>query len=99
MNVETKGKAKNIAPEMLSQKFLLSPEYHQYDDWKQLMEQTYDNFNLMVKPDHSGKVHLNFDPRTHKRNPPKGIFPLPNKKRIVLRHNKQLGDERIHNHD
>jgi uncharacterized protein with NRDE domain len=92
-NQKNRQGAKKIEPEMLSQKFLKSPEYHQYDDWRALMEQTYDNFNLMVTPENVSQIHLNFDSRYHKRRAAKGIFPLPNKKRVVLQHKKQLESE------
>jgi hypothetical protein len=32
---------KSIAPELLSSKFLYSGEYHQYNDWQQMMEGTF----------------------------------------------------------
>jgi hypothetical protein len=33
---------KNIHPELLSPKFVKGGEYHQYDDWKKLMQESYD---------------------------------------------------------
>ena len=33
---------KAIEPELISPKFLAHGEYHHYDDWKQLMKETFD---------------------------------------------------------
>ena len=38
---------KKIEPEILSQKFMFTEDYHHYDDWKTMMEETYDQFNLI----------------------------------------------------
>lgn len=47
-----------------------------------MMEETYDQFNLMqVKEEHNT---INFDPAKFKRRVPKGVFPHPNKKRLIL---------------
>lgn len=63
------------------------------------MEETYDQFNLMIKPDHAAHVQLNFNPSSHKRRAAKGIIPLPNKKRVVLQHDQKLASEQITHHD
>jgi hypothetical protein len=46
---DAKGRAgeKRFEPEILSQKFFLTEEYHHYDDWKAMMEGTFDQFNLL----------------------------------------------------
>lgn len=74
---------KDIHPELLSPKFIKNGEYHQYDDWKQMMLEVYDQFNLLeLKPKHEVKV--NYDYADRYRAVPKGIFPLPNRKREVM---------------
>ena len=75
--------AKDIHPELLSQKFLKFGEYHHYDDWKQMMQATYDQFNLLeLKPNLD--VKINYDHADKNRNVPKGIFPRPDHKREVM---------------
>jgi hypothetical protein len=74
---------KNICPELLSEKFLNLGEYHQYDDWKQLMQESYDQFNLLeLKPTHDVKIIRDHADRF--RAVPKGIFPLPDRKREIM---------------
>lgn len=59
-------------------------EYHHYDDWKQMMQETYDQFNLMeINPTHD--VSINYDQADRYRNVPKGIYPRGGFKREVMR--------------
>jgi len=73
---KTANTKKSIEPELLSNRFLSHGSYHHYDDWKQLMEETFDQFNLMELK--SGGITVNHDASDHYRRVPKGIFPLPN---------------------
>lgn len=81
---------KSIVPELLDRNFLTFDDYHQYDDWKQKLEKSFDQFNLLqVSPKTtentpSGPLKLYFDENMHKRRVPLGIFPLPNQKRTIL---------------
>ncbi len=71
---------KAIEPELISSKWQEHGEYHHYGDWKKMMQECFDQFNLMeLKP--AGPNH---DFADHQRRVPKGIFPQPNKKRVVL---------------
>lgn len=40
-------KGKSLVPELLDRSFLVADDYHHYDDWKILLEATYDQFNLL----------------------------------------------------
>jgi len=40
-------KGKSLVPELLDRSFLVADDYHHYDDWKVLLEETYDQFNLL----------------------------------------------------
>lgn len=58
-------------------------EYHHYDDWKALMQESYDQFNLLeLKP--TLEVNMNRDHADRYRSVPKGIFPLGDRKREVM---------------
>ena len=85
---DSKAKAlkKSFEPEILSQKFFLTEEYHHYDDWKAMMEGTYDQFNLLQIPKENSKENpiVYFDSNDFNRRIPKGIFPHPNHKRVIL---------------
>ena len=48
--VKDTGEEKSFAPEILCQKFMMTEDYHHYDDWKQMMEETFDNFNMLMVP-------------------------------------------------
>lgn len=41
---------KNIAPEMIDQKFMWLDDYFHYADWKAQQQSTFDSFNLLVMP-------------------------------------------------
>lgn len=77
---------KSIETELLSQKFFFEEDYHHYDDWKALMESTYDNFNLMQVPKETSKENYKvyFDGNDFNRRIPHGIFPYPSHKRVVM---------------
>lgn len=84
---------KAFEPELLSNKFKQNGEYHQYADWKQMMTECYDQFNLMeLKTSQGSDVKINYDPADHNRKVPKGIFPLPDRKREVMEQPGVLGE-------
>ena len=41
---------KSIEPELLNRSFLWHDEYQHYADWQKLMEETFDNFNMLIMP-------------------------------------------------
>ena len=41
---------KDLVPELLNRTFLWHEEYQHYSDWTALMEETYDNFNMLILP-------------------------------------------------
>lgn len=50
-----------------------------------MMTETYDQFNLMeMKAQQNKDVKVNYDPIDFDRRVPKGIFPLPHRKRDVM---------------
>ncbi len=57
---------KSIYPELLSRKFLNRGDYHQYDDWKQIMQQTYDQFNLMQIQEADSSVNFDLSKQNRK---------------------------------
>ena len=59
-------------------------DYFHYDDWKVKMQDTFDNFNLLVIPNKKQEVKLFFDLDNFKRRIPQGVFPFPNFKRELL---------------
>lgn len=59
---------KSIYSELLSRKFLQRGDYHQYDDWKETMQATFDQFNLMQIKESDSSV--NFDLSKHNRKIP-----------------------------
>lgn len=67
---------------MFNKDFMWHGSYHQYEDWKKLMEDTYDQFNLLQLPDSQQKYF--FDRNFHQRKVPQGIFPFPHFKRTIL---------------
>ena len=88
---------KSIYPELLSRKFLTRGDYHQYDDWRKVMQETYDQFNLLQVQEEDSSV--NFDLSKHKRKIPKGIFPPPSGKRKVLQQVGSETEQKYNNHD
>lgn len=72
---------KNIAPELLNQRFLWVDDYFHYDDWEQNMKEVYDSFNLLVVPRKEGDYKFFFDRQNNMRIVPRGIFPPPGSKR------------------
>lgn len=88
---------KSIYPELLSRKFLTRGDYHHYDDWKQIMQETFDQFNLMQVKESDQSI--NFDLAKNNRKVPKGIFPLPNRKRQVLQRPGLQNTPNFDNHD
>ena len=62
-------------------------DYHHYNDWKDEMQKTYDQFNMLQLPQNKNEIKLYFNEATHKRRVPHGIFPHPHFKRTVLQHN------------
>ena len=81
---------KEIGPELVSPKFIKHGSYHHYDDWKELQKRCYDQFNLMELKENEFKV--NHDPMDYNRIVPKGIYPLPNHKRIVMEPFKAMSE-------
>lgn len=75
---------------MISPKFIKHGSYHHYDDWKDLQKKCYDQFNLMELKENEFKV--NHDPMDYNRIVPKGIYPLPNHKRIVMEPFKAMSE-------
>jgi uncharacterized protein with NRDE domain len=81
-NRKSANTKKAIEPELISTRFLQHGSYHHYDDWKQMMKESYDQFNLMELKD--SNISYNYNSADHHRNVPNGIFPLPNTKRQVM---------------
>lgn len=67
---------------MVSQKFIKHGSYHHYDDWKEMQKKCYDQFNLMELKENEFKV--NHDAMDFNRIVPKGIYPPPNHKRVLM---------------
>lgn len=85
--VPTNLPPKTIEPELLNRKFFWVEDYFHYNDWKSELEQTYDQFNLLQMPFNKHEIKLFFDEANHNRRVPKGIFPHPNQKRVVMEQN------------
>ena len=84
--VSTKSKLKkNIAPELLNQRFMWVDDYFHYSDWEEQMKSVYDSFNLLVVPRDRTAHKFYFDKQSHMRIVPQGIFPPPNDKRRLQR--------------
>lgn len=45
-------------------------EYHHYNDWKDEMQKTYDQFNMLQLPQNKNEIKLYFNEATHKRRVP-----------------------------
>lgn len=76
---------KNIAPELLNQRFMWVDDYFHYSDWEDQMKQVYDSFNLLVVPRDKSQHKFYFDKANHNRIVPQGIFPHPKDKRELQR--------------
>lgn len=76
---------KAIEPEILSQNFLWVSDYAHYADWKERIEATYDQFNMMEVIPHKEQYRYYYDVEKRNRQVPEGIFPLPNHKRLNLK--------------
>jgi hypothetical protein len=50
-NRKSANTKKAIEPELISTRFLQHGSYHHYDDWRQMMKESYDQFNLMELKD------------------------------------------------
>lgn len=61
---------KNIAPEILNQRFLWVDDYFHYEDWKQKQKETFDNFNLIVLPLNENDPKYFFDKDNYNRRIP-----------------------------
>lgn len=84
---KVKGQHKKaIEPELLNRNFMFNEDYHHYADWKEMMEQTYDQFNMLQLPASKKDIKVFYDPVRHNRRVPYGIFPNPITKRTVLQH-------------
>jgi hypothetical protein len=75
---------KNIAPELINQRFQWVDDYFHYQDWAARLKEVYDSFNLMVIPRKEGDFKYFYDRANHQRIVPQGIFPPPNHKRTIL---------------
>jgi hypothetical protein len=49
------------------------------------MEDTFDNFNMLIMPNKVDDQKLFFEDNQHKRRIPKGIIPCPNHKRVPIK--------------
>jgi len=81
---------KNIVPEMINQKFMWVDDYFHYADWENAQKEVFDSFNLLVVPRKEGDFKYFYDRGNHQRIVPQGIFPPPNRKRVLL-------EPRVHN--
>jgi hypothetical protein len=61
---------KNIAPEILNQRFLQKEDYFQYPSWKQKLQSVYDNFNLLVVPSNEENSQLYYSSDNFMRRVP-----------------------------
>lgn len=52
---------KSIIPEIINQRFMWVDDYFHYQDWKNKLKETYDNFNLLVIPRHKDTPKFFFD--------------------------------------
>jgi hypothetical protein len=52
---------KNLAPEIINQRFMFVEDYFHYDDWKLKQKEAFDNFNLIVVPPHKDTPKYFFD--------------------------------------
>jgi len=60
---------------------MFTEDYFHYSDWKEKMQQTFDNFNLLVIPPNKDNNKFFHDRSQNQRRVPLGIFPNPLKKR------------------
>ena len=65
---------------------MFAETYHHYEDWKEEMEKTYDQFNMLQVPAPKTEIKVYYDPVRNNRRVPYGIFPHPITKRTVLQH-------------
>jgi hypothetical protein len=75
---------KNIAPELINQRFMWVDDYFHYRDWEHNMKEVYDSFNLLVMPREKNSQKYFYDRKNHQRIVPQGIFPPPNHKRTIM---------------
>jgi len=60
-------------------------DYAHYADWKDKIEATYDQFNMMEAVPHKEQFKYYYDLDSKNRQVPQGIFPMPNHKRDVIK--------------
>jgi hypothetical protein len=63
------------------------------------MEETFDNFNMLIMPHKVDDQKLFFESNQHKRRIPKGIIPCPNHKRVPHKLANRLQATKTSKHD
>jgi hypothetical protein len=73
-------KKKDLAPEVINQRFMWVDDYFHYEDWRAKQKEVFDNFNLLVVPTTTPKYFFDQD----SRRIPQGVFPYPTHKRQLM---------------